>query len=530
MAGEIRIDKKFSGTGHAAEANLYPRGVNTFRQTMVTPSPVADSLLGTSSVLDRAGRALDRISGHIAQIQRETDDYNDDLALLKMKNAWREQLANMDEIRNTSELDENSSRLREEFSQQIQENENLSDRGRRAAEILLETALGGYREKGILQIRENAKREYLAYGEQQFDKAVETGDVETTAKWYDDLASRGVFQKFPKEDYLSRAAANGYFNSPAIQKLGISALEKEIASFDERDDKGRSKQFPLIQRRDADRLREKLHARRAELINQGADRLAELTASGKLDARTVEELFLDGTISANQYNASLRSLADAEARSRREAKQQEAEARQATQARRKAEYDKLALELFHVEPYGMPDQQKLQRSEWEERLAASDLDDVQRLNLHERLKKKFQGDSNPFSTPAGRVVKKHLDTLLEKNKLSYDPNGLFNEVKSPEFQAARYVELVDYAEDALRRGDSVDVVLEKVNQQVELLNDAKIQRILTNKNHVTPPDMAAKPPPAAMAELPPDTVATFKDNDSDRLVYQTKSGRFFYAD
>ena len=87
MAGEIRIDKKFSGTGHAAEANLYPRGVNTFRQTMVTPSPVADSLLGTSSVLDRAGRALDRISGHIAQIQRETDDYNDDLALLKMKNA-----------------------------------------------------------------------------------------------------------------------------------------------------------------------------------------------------------------------------------------------------------------------------------------------------------------------------------------------------------------------------------------------------------------------------------------------------------
>lgn len=530
MAGEIRIDKKFSGTGHAAEANLYPRGVNTFRQTMVTPSPVADSLLGTSSVLDRAGRALDRISGHIAQIQRETDDYNDDLALLKMKNAWREQLANMDEIRNTSELDENSSRLREEFSQQIRENENLSERGRRAAEKLLETALGGYREKGILQIRENAKREYLAYGEQQFDKAVEMGDVETTAKWYDDLASRGVFRKFPKEDYLSRAAANGYFNSPAIQKLGISALEKEITSFDERDDKGRSKQFPLIQRRDADRLREKLHARRAELINQGADRLAELTASGKLDARTVEELFLDGTISANQYNASLRSLADTEARSRREAKQQEAEARQATQARRKAEYDKLALELFHVEPYGMPEQQKLQRSEWEERLAASDLDDVQRLNLHERLKKKFQGDSNPFSTPAGRVVKKHLDTLLEKNKLSYDPNGLFNEVKSPEFQASRYVELVDYAEDALRRGDSVDLVLEKVNKQVELLNDAKIQRILTNKNHVTPPDMAAKPPPAATAELPPDTVATFKDNDSDRLVYQTKSGRFFYAD
>lgn len=219
MAGEIRIDKKFSGTGHAAEANLYPRGVNTFRQTMVTPSPVADSLLGTSSVLDRAGRALDRISGHIAQIQRETDDYNDDLALLKMKNAWREQLANMDEIRNTSELDENSSRLREEFSQQIQENENLSERGRRAAEKLLETALGGYREKGVLQIRENAKREYLAYGKQQFDKAVETGDVETTAKWYDDLASRGVFQKFPKEDYLSRAAANGYFNSPEIQKL-----------------------------------------------------------------------------------------------------------------------------------------------------------------------------------------------------------------------------------------------------------------------------------------------------------------------
>lgn len=530
MANEIRIDKQFSGTGHAGEANLYPRGVNTFRQTMATPSPAATALLGAAAPLERTGRAIDQLAGHLAQIQRETDDYNDELALLKMKNAWREQLANMGEIRNSSELDESSARLREEFSQQIQENENLSDRGRRSAEILLETALGGYREKGILQIRENAKREYLAYGEQQFDKAVEMGDVETTAKWYDDLAARGVFRKFPKEDYLSRAAANGYFNSPAIQKLGISALEKEIASFDERDDKGRSKEFPLIQRRDADRLREKLRARRAELINQGADRLAELTASGKLDARTVEELFLDGTISANQYNASLRSLADAEERSRRAAKQQEAEARQATQARRKAEYDKLALELFHVEPYGMPEQQKLQRSEWEERLAASDLDDVQRLNLHERLKKKFQGDSNPFSTPAGRVVKKHLDTLLEKNKLSYDPNGLFNEVKSPEFQAARYVELVDYAEDALRRGDSVDLVLEKVNKQVELLNDAKIQRILTNKNHVTPLDMAAKPPPAATAELPPDTVATFKDNDSDRLVYQTKSGRFFYAD
>lgn len=530
MANEIRIDKQFSGTGHAGEANLYPRGVNTFRQTMAAPSPAATALLGAAAPLERTGRAIDQLAGHLAQIQRETDDYNDELALLKMKNAWREQLANMGEIRNSSELDESSARLREEFSQQIQENENLSDRGRRSAEILLETALGGYREKGILQIRENAKREYLAYGEQQFDKAVEMGDVETTAKWYDDLAARGVFRKFPKDDYLSRAAANGYFNSPAIQKLGISALEKEIASFDERDDKGRSKEFPLIQRRDADRLREKLRARRAELINQGADRLAELTASGKLDARTVEELFLDGTISANQYNASLRSLADAEERSRRAAKQQEAEARQATQARRKAEYDKLALELFNVEPYGMPEQQKLQRSEWEERLAASDLDDVQRLNLHERLKKKFQGDSNPFSTPAGRVVKKHLDTLLEKNKLSYDPNGLFNEVKSPEFQAARYVELVDYAEDALRRGDSVDVVLEKVNKQVELLNDAKIQRILTNKNHVTPPDMAAKPPPAATAELPPDTVATFKDNDSDRLVYQTKSGRFFYAD
>ena len=514
MANEIRIDKQFSGTGHAGEANLYPRGVNTFRQTMATPSPAATALLGAAAPLERTGRAIDQLTGHLAQIQRETDDYNDELALLKMKNAWREQLANMGEIRNSSELDESSSRLREEFSQQIQENENLSDRGRRSAEILLETALGGYREKGILQIRENAKREYLAYGEQQFDKAVEMGDVETTAKWYDDLAARGVFRKFPKEDYLSRAAANGYFNSPAIQKLGISALEKEIASFDERDDKGRSKEFPLIQRRDADRLREKLRARRAELINQGADRLAELTASGKLDARTVEELFLDGTISANQYNASLRSLADAEERSRRAAKQQEAEARQATQARRKAEYDKLALELFNVEPYGMPDQQKRQRADWEERLAASDLDDVQRLNLHERLKKKFQGDSNPFSTPAGRLVKKQLDTLLKEQKLYYDPSGLFNREDSEEFQAARYVELVDYAEDALRRGDSVDVVLENVKKQQEQLNDGKVRRILT---------------PQA-STMPPDAVRLLRDKNTGRIIYQLRNGGYRYAD
>lgn len=514
MANEIRIDKQFSGTGHAGEANLYPRGVNTFRQTMATPSPAATALLGAAAPLERTGRAIDQLAGHLAQIQRETDDYNDELALLKMKNAWREQLANMGEIRNSSELDESSARLREEFSQQIQENENLSDRGRRSAEILLETALGGYREKGILQIRENAKREYLAYGEQQFDKAVEMGDVETTAKWYDDLASRGVFRKFPKEDYLSRAAANGYFNSPAIQKLGISALEKEIASFDERDDKGRSKEFPLIQRRDADRLREKLRARRAELINQGADRLAELTASGKLDARTVEELFLDGTISANQYNASLRSLADAEERSRRAAKQQEAEARQATQARRKAEYDKLALELFNVEPYGMPDQQKRQRADWEERLAASDLDDVQRLNLHERLKKKFQGDSNPFSTPAGRLVKKQLDTLLKEQKLYYDPSGLFNREDSEEFQAARYVELVDYAEDALRRGDSVDVVLENVKKQQEQLNDGKVRRILT---------------PQA-STMPPDAVRQLRDKNTGRIIYQLRNGGYRYAD
>ena len=514
MANEIRIDKQFSGTGHAGEANLYPRGVNTFRQTMATPSPAATALLGAAAPLERTGRAIDQLAGHLAQIQRETDDYNDELALLKMKNAWREQLANMGEIRNSSELDESSARLREEFSQQIQENENLSDRGRRSAEILLETALGGYREKGILQIRENAKREYLAYGEQQFDKAVEMGDVETTAKWYDDLAARGVFRKFPKDDYLSRAAANGYFNSPAIQKLGISALEKEIASFDERDDKGRSKEFPLIQRRDADRLREKLRARRAELINQGADRLAELTASGKLDARTVEELFLDGTISANQYNASLRSLADAEERSRRAAKQQEAEARQATQARRKAEYDKLALELFNVEPYGMPDQQKRQRADWEERLAASDLDDVQRLNLHERLKKKFQGDSNPFSTPAGRLVKKHLDTLLKEQKLYYDPSGLFNREDSEEFQAARYVELVDYAEDALRRGDSVDVVLENVKKQQEQLNDGKVRQILT---------------PQA-STMPPDAVRLLRDKNNGRIIYQLRNGGYRYAD
>lgn len=514
MANEIRIDKQFSGTGHAGEANLYPRGVNTFRQTMATPSPAATALLGAAAPLERTGRAIDQLAGHLAQIQRETDAYNDELALLKMKNAWREQLANMGEIRNSSELDESSARLREEFSQQIQENENLSDRGRRSAEILLETALGGYREKGILQIRENAKREYLAYGEQQFDKAVEMGDVETTAKWYDDLAARGVFRKFPKEDYLSRAAANGYFNSPAIQKLGISALEKEIASFDERDDKGRSKEFPLIQRRDADRLREKLRARRAELINQGADRLAELTASGKLDARTVEELFLDGTISANQYNASLRSLADAEERSRRAAKQQEAEARQATQARRKAEYDKLALELFNVEPYGMPDQQKRQRADWEERLAASDLDDVQRLNLHERLKKKFQGDSNPFSTPAGRLVKKQLDTLLKEQKLYYDPSGLFNREDSEEFQAARYVELVDYAEDALRRGDSVDVVLENVKKQQEQLNDGKVRRILT---------------PQA-STMPPDAVRLLRDKNTGRIIYQLRNGGYRYAD
>ena len=514
MANEIRIDKQFSGTGHAGEANLYPRGVNTFRQTMATPSPAATALLGAAAPLERTGRAIDQLAGHLAQIQRETDDYNDELALLKMKNAWREQLANMGEIRNSSELDESSARLREEFSQQIQENENLSDRGRRSAEILLETALGGYREKGILQIRENAKREYLAYGEQQFDKAVEMGDVETTAKWYDDLAARGVFRKFPKEDYLSRAAANGYFNSPAIQKLGISALEKEIASFDERDDKGRSKEFPLIQRRDADRLREKLRARRAELINQGADRLAELTASGKLDARTVEELFLDGTISANQYNASLRSLADAEERSRRAAKQQEAEARQATQARRKVEYDKLALELFNVEPYGMPDQQKRQRADWEERLAASDLDDVQRLNLHERLKKKFQGDSNPFSTPAGRLVKKQLDTLLKEQKLYYDPSGLFNREDSEEFQAARYVELVDYAEDALRRGDSVDVVLENVKKQQEQLNDGKVRRILT---------------PQA-STMPPDAVRLLRDKNNGRIIFQLRNGGYRYAD
>ena len=201
-------------------------------------------------------------------------------------------------------------------------------------------------------------------------------------------------------------------------------------------------------------------------------------------------------------------------RSRREAKQQASEARRETQARRKAEYDKLALELFHVEPYGMPDQQKRQRADWEERLAASDLDDVQRLNLHERLKKKFQGDSNPFSTPAGRLVKKHLDTLLKEQKLYYDPSGLFNREDSEEFQAARYVELVDYAEDALRRGDSVDVVLENVKKQQEQLNDGKVRRILT---------------PQA-STMPPDAVRLLRDKNTGRIIYQLRNGGYRYAD
>ena len=58
------------------------------------------------------------------------------------------------------------------------------------------------------------------------------------------------------------------------------------------------------------------------------------------------------------------------------------------------------------------------------------------------------------------------------------------------------------------------MVLEKVNKQVELLNDAKIQRILT---------------PQA-STMPPDAVRQLRDQNNGRIIYQWRTGGYRYAD
>ena len=94
------------------------------------------------------------------------------------------------------------------------------------------------------------------------------------------------------------------------------------------------------------------------------------------------------------------------------------------------------------------------------------------------LDKRFKED-NVFNTPEGKLCRDVAAKAYKNGQLYYDPRGLLNKEKSPEFQAARYVELLKWQENELRKGSPVETIVKGTNERIADLNDAKIKNFLS---------------------------------------------------
>ena len=298
---EIPIEKQFQQVNHAGEANQYARVTVPLprRQYQSYDSGAKQVAAGLGAFAKGASDLL----GVIAEKKQESEKIADDVELTKLNNLVRQRLATIS-VTNDRELREGAQAFRDELAYQIADNENLSDRGRQQANLLLETAVGGYNAKGaaeIFRFRENQRK---ALAVNSINQAVESGDVPGVGKWFDDAIQHGVTPQYSLDKYKSMTFRNNLVNG-YLSKLGIGALREEQKKLDEINPDGSFKEFPMIKAPEAAELQGWIRNRINIMTNTGQDTLDEMTAKGTLTPESLRELHEQGEISPAQWRAGL---------------------------------------------------------------------------------------------------------------------------------------------------------------------------------------------------------------------------------
>lgn len=297
---EIRIDKSFNPQSHAAEANQYPRGVAEIRQRVASGGSFGSAAAGLKQLADGATDLL----GVITQAREESRQAADQVELTKLNNFAREQVLRLDGVTNEKMLEEKAQGFRETFAQMISDNQNLSDDGRKQANIMLEKSVGAYRLEGVAQINRYWKNQQQTQAADSLNQAVAAGDLPGALNWFDRSLELGVTPKASRETVESMTFRNNLVNG-YLSKLGIGALREEQKKLDEINPDGSFKEFPMIKAPEAAELQGWIRNRINIMTNAGQDTLDEMTAKGTLTRESLRELHEQGEISPAQWRAGL---------------------------------------------------------------------------------------------------------------------------------------------------------------------------------------------------------------------------------
>ena len=485
---EIPIKKQFRQVSHAGEANQYARVTVPLPRRQYQPY---DS--GAGQIADGLGafaKGATDLLGVIAEKKQESEKIADEVELTKLNNLVRQRLATIS-VTNDRELREGAQAFRDELAYQIANNENLSDRGRQQANLLLETAVGGYNAKGaaeIFRFRENQRK---ALAVNSINQAVESGDVPGVEKWFEDAIQHGVTPQYSLDKYKSMTFANGYFNSPAIQGMGIGALRNELTKISATAPDGSSKEFPMIKGDELENLKTRLKRRINDLVNAGEQKLDILLAQDQLTPDIVDALVQQGIIGVEQGNAALAIIKNSQARTAAVIKADQKERQEQETAR----IGNAMFDAFdNMEVYS-PSQLSQIEADINLQISRATADGLlsgpQRLSLKKELKKYSDDARRPDGGIRGTDIFKYAMTTisdLEKSgalSVGVAKDGWFGTYleqegkDDPAFQRKRAVELRGFITDRLMANPDAtpDDVEAWIKGRVEALNQGVIQKL-----------------------------------------------------
>ena len=485
---EIPIKKQFRQVSHAGEANQYARVTVPLPRRQYQPY---DS--GAGQIADGLGafaKGATDLLGVIAEKKQESEKIADEVELTKLNNLVRQRLATIS-VTNDRELREGAQAFRDELAYQIANNENLSDRGRQQANLLLETAVGGYNAKGaaeIFRFRENQRK---ALAVNSINQAVESGDVPGVEKWFEDAIQHGVTPQYSLDKYKSMTFANGYFNSPAIQGMGIGALRNELTKISATAPDGSSKEFPMIKGDELENLKTRLKRRINDLVNAGEQKLDILLAQDQLTPDIVDALVQQGIIGVEQGNAALVIIKNSQARTAAVIKADQKERQEQETAR----IGNAMFDAFdNMEVYS-PSQLSQIEADINLQISRATADGLlsgpQRLSLKKELKKYSDDARRPDGGIRGTDIFKYAMTTisdLEKSgalSVGVAKDGWFGTYleqegkDDPAFQRKRAVELRGFITDRLMANPDAtpDDVEAWIKGRVEALNQGVIQKL-----------------------------------------------------
>ena len=509
---EIRIDKSFNPQSHAAEANLYPRGVARIRQTQPARSEIGEALgslsagLGTVNKIlgksadfaegirykeERKQKERERLAASLAAAARESRQAADQVELTRLNNFAREQVLRLDGVTNEKMLEEKAQGFRETFAQMISDNQNLSDDGRKQANIMLEKSVGAYRLEGVAQINRYWKNQQQMQAADSLNQAVAAGDLSGALNWFDRSLELGVTPQYSLDKYKSMTFANGYFNSPAIQGMGIGALRNELTKISATAPDGSSKEFPMIKGDELENLKTRLKRRINDLVNAGEQKLDILLAQDQLTPDIVDALVQQGIIGVEQGNAALAIIKNSQARTAAVIKADQKERQEQETAR----IGNAMFDAFdNMEVYS-PSQLSQIEADINLQISRATADGLlsgpQRLGLKKELKKYGDDARRPDGGIRGTDIFKYAMTTisdLEKSgalSVGVAKDGWFGTYleqegkDDPAFQRKRAVELRGFITDRLMANPDAtpDDVEAWIKGRVEALNRGVIQKL-----------------------------------------------------